>query len=64
MNTPEFRARLERLSTSQLKSLADRANVGERTLWKIRAGITKTVSESVKGRVLVAGFPKAVRGKA
>jgi hypothetical protein len=59
MNTPEFRARLQKLSTSQIKALAVKAGVGERTLWKLRSGKTLTVSESVKGRVLSAGFPRA-----
>jgi phytoene/squalene synthetase len=63
MNTPEFRQRLARLSTSQIKALAVAACVSERGLWRIRAGETKTVSESVKLRVIEVGFPRVIRRK-
>jgi hypothetical protein len=51
MKTHELRQRLEKLSTSMLKLLAASSGVGERTLWKIRAGQTETASESVKDKV-------------
>jgi hypothetical protein len=63
MNTAELSLRLRGMSTSRLKLLASLAGVGERTLWKIRAGTTKSASEVTKGRI-AAGLKRLPRKRA
>lgn len=51
MNTAQISEKLQTMVTSRIKRLAELAGVGERTLWKIRAGITKSASEETKAKI-------------
>ncbi len=51
MTTYELRQRLLNLNTTGIKLLAARAGVGERNLWKIRAGLTVSASEQTRDKL-------------
>jgi hypothetical protein len=54
MNTQDIRAKLEKLSSSQMQRLADLSELHVRTLWGIRCGTTKHASETTRDKLTMA----------
>jgi DNA-binding Xre family transcriptional regulator len=61
MENTQIQERLERLSTVQIKSLAQKAGVSIRTLWMIRAG--KTPNSTLETRSAISKHLRYFRAR-
>ena len=62
MKTSEIKAKLEALTTAQMKRLAELSDLHERTLWAIRMGDTGHASEVTREK-LSHGFRHMPRNR-